>query len=405
MGVTLIPAERHTRNLNVAAYIRVSSTLKAQEESYESQETYYRNKINNTPGWQLAGIYGERLSGTHAENRDEFQRMISDALDRKIDLILCKSVSRWARNTVDGLKAVKLLTGNRVHIIFEQEGVDTRKPGHAFQLNLACSVAQAESESISDNLKWVHRNRARYGIFKAARGRYFGFNTDDGNFTPDENAKHIQYMYQAFVGRKTIAEIVRNLEGVKNNQGNSISSSQIRSILKSEVYKGDLHICKTPSRNVITGELDKVQYGKYWRHHHEPIIDEHTWELAQKRFEEQNSKKGVAKMREEDVLALAEDGLTRKDIAERLGLTESQVWSSTRRLKEQGRLSIETDTARKRQEIVERMEAVYKAVKEGHEMNIAAYLGMDGSKVKYALQKLEKQGRVQKVDCYWVAAQ
>lgn len=141
-----------------------------------------------------------------------------------------------------------------------------------------------------------------HGIFKAARGRYFGFNTDDGNFTPDENAKHIRYMYQAFVGGKTIAEIVRNLEGVKNNQGNSISSSQIRSILKSEVYKGDLHICKTPSRNVITGELDKVQYGEYWRRHHEAIIDEHTWELAKKRFEEQSSKKGVAKMRDEDVL-------------------------------------------------------------------------------------------------------
>lgn len=286
MKVTIIPAERHMRNLRVAAYVRVSSTVKEQHESYEAQAIYYENKIKNTPGWDFAGIYGERLSGTHAENRDEFQCMIMDALGRHIDLIMCKSVSRWARNTVDGLKAVRLLTNNRVHIIFEQEGVDTRQPGHAFPLHLACAVAQAESESISDNLKWVHRNRARNGVFRAQRGRYFGFATDDGSFTPDENAKYVRYMYQAFVSGKAIAEIARELDGVKNNRGDPISSSQVRSILKNEVYKGDLHICKTPSRNVITGELDKEQYGRYMEKHHAAIVDAHLWGLAQKRFEE-----------------------------------------------------------------------------------------------------------------------
>ena len=119
MGVTLIPAERNTRNLYVAAYVRVSSKSKVQEESYEAQATYYENMIKNTPGWDFVGVYGERESGTHAENRDEFQRMIQDALARKIDLIICKSVSRWARNTVDALKTIRLLNDHFVHVIFE----------------------------------------------------------------------------------------------------------------------------------------------------------------------------------------------------------------------------------------------------------------------------------------------
>ncbi len=146
--VTKIPSFRNQRKTQVAAYIRVSSTMKTQDESYENQAAYYEKQIGSNPEWELAGIYGEKVSGTHAQNRDEFQRLITDALDGKIDLILCKSVSRWARNVVDGLNSIKLLTGRGVHIYFEQECIDTRTPGILLQLNLAASVAQSESESI-----------------------------------------------------------------------------------------------------------------------------------------------------------------------------------------------------------------------------------------------------------------
>ena len=160
MAVRKILAERHTRNPRVTAYIRVSTNEKNQDESYEAQAEYFENKIKNTESWDFAGIYGERESGTHAENCDEFNRMIKDAEAGKIDLILVKSVSRWARNIVDGLRTIHHLTENRVNIIFEQEGIDTRQPGHTLQLNLATAVAQTESKSLSENLKWLYRKRA-----------------------------------------------------------------------------------------------------------------------------------------------------------------------------------------------------------------------------------------------------
>ena len=151
--VRKILAERHTRKPYVAAYIRVSSKKENQEESYEAQAVYYENLIRSNPEWDFAGVYGDRQSGTRSDNRAEFQRMIHDALAGKIDLIICKSASRWARNIVDGLDAVRHLTGNRVNIIFEQENIDTRQPGSVMLLDLSMAIAQTESESISENLK------------------------------------------------------------------------------------------------------------------------------------------------------------------------------------------------------------------------------------------------------------
>lgn len=202
-----------------------------------------------------------------------------------------------------------------VHVIFEQEDVDTRTPGHLFKLNLSCAVAQAESESISENLKWLYRKRAERGIFKAVRGCYFGFNTDDGNFTPDENAKYVRQMFQEYVSGKTTKEIAEGLEGVKNNKGKQVSASQVKSILANEVYKGDLHICKSVSRNVITGEPDAEQYGKYIEGHHEAIVGADLWAKAQKRLEAEarprkDKSKEIKKHTKEETMALIGSGVT-----------------------------------------------------------------------------------------------
>ena len=110
--VRKILAERHTRKPYVAAYIRVSSKQGNQEESYEAQAIYYENLIRSNPEWDFAGVYGDRQSGTRSDGREEFRRMIHDALAGKIDLIICKSASRWARNIVDGLHSIRLLTGD-----------------------------------------------------------------------------------------------------------------------------------------------------------------------------------------------------------------------------------------------------------------------------------------------------
>lgn len=316
-----------------------------------------------------------------------------------------KGVSRWARNTVDALKTIRLLNDHFVHVIFEQEDVDTRTPGHLFKLNLSCAVAQAESESISENLKWLYRKRAERGIFKAVSWRYFGFNTDDGNFTPDENAKYVRQMFQEYVSGKTLREIAKGLEGVKNNKGKQVSASQVKSILANEVYKGDLHICKSVSRNVITGEPDAEQYGKYIEGHHEAIVGADLWAKAQKRLEaEARPRKDKSKEIDElemDILAMAEDGWPLKEIAERLGTSVDVVRTCEKKLKAKGWLKEEMS---KKQEIETRIETVYQAVKEGHQVGIGSFLGMKSGEVRYALTKLEKAGRVRKEDGAWVVA-
>ena len=406
MAVRKILADRHTRNPRVAAYIRVSTTEKKQDESYEAQAEYFENKIKNTEGWDFAGIYGERESGTHAENRDDFNRMIKDAEAGKIDLILVKSVSRWSRNIVDGLQTIHHLTENRVNIIFEQEGIDTRQPGHTLQLNLATAVAQTESESLSENLKWLYRKRTEKGYIRANKGMYFGYNTDDGNFMPDENAVYVRQMYKEFADGVTVEDIARGLEGVENKKGGPITTSQVRSILKNEVYKGDVHICKSISRNVITGEPDKEQYSKYVKGHHEAIVSEALWDLAQKRFKENSEKfsREEARAREEDVLAMIEDGLSRAEIAEYLGINIEKVKYTVQKLVKEGRLKEGPKGHQRSREVEERMKKVYAAVKDGHGNDVADFLGMKYTEAHYALKKLEQGGHVKKSNGEWVAA-
>ena len=284
MKVTRIRSERNSRKTKVAAYVRVSTEDDSQEGSFENQAKYYEDKIRANPDWDFAGVYGERMSGTHVENREEFKRLVRDARDRKVDIILCKSVSRWARNTIEGLENIKEINGAGAKVIFESEGIDTSMPGSTLQLNLAAAVAQMESVSISENMKWTYRNRAAQGKFVAARGRYFGFNTDDHNFTPDGNAKYVKMIFDDYLSGMSCEEIAGKLNGmgVKNSRGREWSRGSIRGILHNEVYVGDVRFQKTPARDVITGEIDEIQATRYISDHHKGIVDRRTWDRAQK---------------------------------------------------------------------------------------------------------------------------
>ena len=260
-------------------------------------------------------------------------------------------------------------------------------------------MAQTESESISENLKWLYRRRAEHGIFKAAKGAYFGYRTDDGDFTVDENAPVVRRIFEEFVAGKTVADIARGLEGVLNNQGKAITPAQIRSILKNEVYKGDLHICKSISRNVITGEPDKEQYENYIKGHHEAIVGEELWERARERFRENSAKyRGDDGSRDEEILAMLEEGLERSEIAEYLGISKEKVRYSIKKLVGQGRLEGLPAGGK----VKGRMERVYKAVCEGHGFDLAQFLGMKYTEVQYVLKKLEKEGRIRKEHGEWL---
>ena len=345
MGVRLIKSERHSRKMRVGAYVRVSTYRNEQEESYEAQAKYYENFIRGNPDWDFAGVYGEKESGTHLEKRDAFNQMVQDAVDHKIDLIYCKSVSRWARNAVDALDMVKRLTGHHAHVIFEQEGIDTREPGMLLQLSLAASIAQSESESISENIKWVYRHRAAHGIFKPHKGMYFGFNTDKGTFEPDKNAGFVKLVFDRFVEGESFKAFADELNrlGVRTNRGSEFQASTIRSLLTHEVYVGDVQFGKTPSRNIITGELDEVQIDRYMKNHHEGIIDRATWDAAQKRLKEMKEARENEEHRKMRVLhvIMADPKVTVDRITKVTGIEPKQVGKYISALKRIGRIEKE----------------------------------------------------------------
>ena len=340
MGVRVIKSERNSRKTRVAAYVRVSTTMEEQQGSYENQISYYEKFIQRNPEWEFVGVFGEKMSGTHIENRDGFNQMVQDALNHKIDLIYCKSVSRWARNTVEALETVRLLTGNQVNVVFEQEGIDTRNPAALFSLSLAAAVAQSESETISENLKWVYRYRAEHGIFRARRGMYFGYNTDNGKFIPDENAGIVRSMFEMFAAGKelnVISDIV-NSYGVLTTKRKPFTSASVKSILKNEVYVGDIHIGKTPSRDVITKKIDENYYDKYVEYHHEGIVDRELWEAVQKIFDGRKIDRETCRLRKEKILDVLrnEPGLTRAEIAARSQVSLEDVGHHLNRMKEKG---------------------------------------------------------------------
>lgn len=161
-----VPQAATTAELRVAAYARVSSIKDAQENSLESQKDYFERYIKGHPGWQFAGIYvDDGISGLSYHRREGFNRMVQDALDGKIDRIITKSLSRFARNTVDALTTIQKLKAVGVAVYFQKENIDTLDTKGEFLLTLMSSFAEEESRSISENVTWAVRHRFSQGIY------------------------------------------------------------------------------------------------------------------------------------------------------------------------------------------------------------------------------------------------
>ena len=210
MSVTIIPA---TKNLNaentdkyhqlrVAAYCRVSTEQEEQQNSYQVQIDYYTDLINQNKEWVLAGIFAdEGISGTQTKKRTEFNKMIRLCKKRKIDLVLCKSISRFARNTVDTLEYVRQLKELGIAVIFEKENINTMTMTSEFMIALYGSFAQAESESISKNVSWGIEKAFREGKVKYNLSRLYGYRKGaDGKpeIVPEE-AKVIKLIYKLYL--------------------------------------------------------------------------------------------------------------------------------------------------------------------------------------------------------------
>lgn len=284
------PHEKETGKIRVAAYCRVSTEMEAQMNSYENQVEYYEQYIRERPEYILVGIYGdEGKSGTGDKWRVGFKSMIEDCKAGKIDMVITKSISRFARNTQDCLKYARELKDLGIPIYFEKEAVNSMDGSSELFFTILSSLAQEESRNISENIKWAYRNSFQQGKVVVNAKRFLGFDKDEnGKLIIDpEQAVIVRRIYDMFEHGYTEQLICRvlNEDKVPGVFGEPRwQSSTIRQVLGNEKNKGDLLLQKTYVPDYLTkrsydntGQLD--QY--YIEGDHEPIISPDEWEAVQ----------------------------------------------------------------------------------------------------------------------------
>lgn len=206
------PIAEQAQKLRVAAYARVSSDSADQLNSFATQVDYYTSYIRSKEEWEFAGLYAdEAVSGTTADKRDDFQRLLADCRAGKIDRILVKSISRFARNTIDCIQTVRELKQLGIAVEFEKEDIDTGKMGSEMLLSILGSAAQEESLSISKNLKWSYRRRMKSGDFITCSAP-IGYVLKNKTLVPDpQEAPIVEYIFSSYLAGKSIGEIADEL--------------------------------------------------------------------------------------------------------------------------------------------------------------------------------------------------
>lgn len=308
--VTAIPAKKPlvsgasrqaTTTRRVAAYARVSTATEEQATSYEAQVDYYTQLISKRPDWQLAGIYtDEGITGTSTKHRSGFQSMVADALDGKIDLIVTKSVSRFARNTVDSLTTVRQLKEAGVEIFFEKENIWTLDAKGELLITIMSSLAQEESRSISENVRWGIKKRFADGQVFMPYPHFLGYDKgpDGRPQVNPEQARLVRRIYRMFLSGYTMHRIAVTLtdEGVPvpGPRGKKWYTNTIKSILTNEKYRGDALLQKTYIADFLTKKQvkNKGEVAQYYvTGSHEAIIDPETWDLVQYELEARKGKR------------------------------------------------------------------------------------------------------------------
>ena len=309
--VITIPAKPKTvqdravqRQLRVAAYCRVSTDEEEQLTSYEAQQTYYTDKIMGNPEWTMAGIFAdEGITGTSARKRPEFLRMIRQCKQKKIDIVLTKSISRFARNTVDCLKYVRALRELGIAVIFEKENINTLETDSEMLITLLGAFAQAESESISANVRWGKRQAMREGRVTINYKRWYAYEKGpDGQPELDyERAQIVWDMGLRLLAGASLRQLKAWLEErqIPNIDGGyEWTISAIRSILSDVKNCGDILMQKTFTRDCISREVVKNtgQLPMYLiKDHHEPIFDRDTFNAIQAELARRNARRSPSK--------------------------------------------------------------------------------------------------------------
>lgn len=293
------PVAEQKHKLRVAAYARVSSDSADQLNSFAAQVEYYTNYIQSKDEWEFAGLYAdEAVTGTSAEKRSDFQRLIQDCRAGKIDCVLVKSISRFARNTLDCIQTVRELKMLGVAIEFEKEHIDTSKMGSELILSMLSAAAQEESLSISKNLKWSYQKRLRSGDFITCSAP-LGYFLKDNQLIPDpEEVSIVQYIFNSYLSGKSTSEIARTLNETKNRTKRNARwhHGMIRYILTNEKYIGDTLFQKsyTPDTLPLARVKNDGQLTQYYiKNSHPAIIDREKFEQVQRLINQKRNRHGA----------------------------------------------------------------------------------------------------------------
>lgn len=290
------------RPKRVAAYCRVSTDKEQQEHSFETQKEMYTDMIMMKPNWQMAGIYAdEGITGTIAKKRPDFMRMIEDCRKGKIDLIITKSVSRFSRNNLDCLLYVRELKEMGIPIIFEKEGINTLQVSSELLITLFSGLSQAESESISMNVKIGKRQSLKNGNVPFSYKSFLGYRkgADGKPEIDEEQAVIIRRIFAEYLAGKSLLDIAKGLtaDEIPTARGKTNwSSARVQSILTNEKYKGDALLQKTYIVDCIS-KKSKKNNGElpmyYVENNHPAIIERAVFDRVQEEISRRNSKKKV----------------------------------------------------------------------------------------------------------------
>ena len=294
-NIRMIPAHRQmgsqtnnteTPKLRVAAYCRVSTDTDEQATSYEAQIEHYTEYIKSNPAWTLEGLYADDgISGTNTKKREEFNRLIEDCLNGNVDMVITKSISRFARNTLDCLKYIRQLKDKNIPVYFEKENINTLDAKGEVLLTIMASLAQQESQSLSQNVKLGLQYRYQQGKVQVNHSRFLGYDKDeDGNLVinPAE-AEVVKRIFREYLEGKSYYHIGNGLtaDGIKTAAGNERwLASSLKKILQNEKYIGDALLQKTVTTDYLTKKrvVNKGFVPQYYVEGcHEAIIPRHIY--------------------------------------------------------------------------------------------------------------------------------
>ena len=276
----------HTNRLRVAAYCRVSTDLEEQEGSFETQMRYYREKIEQSPDMELVGIYGDKgRSGLKAGSRPELQRLLRDCEAGKIDLILTKSISRFARSMADCVELIRRLRTWQVTIVFEKEGLRTDDRKSDLVLDILAALAQEESHSVSQNSIRCHEYCASAGR-PSSRAAYGYTRAEDGTWQiAPEEAHRVRTAFRMAAEGRSYQEILKTLNDIEQREHTGVTwlQKRLRHLLRNVVYQGDYYshgtVCLTPGHQVVNrGYRDRF----YIEEHHEPLVSRAMFDRVQR---------------------------------------------------------------------------------------------------------------------------